>query len=495
MKSLVFLSFIILLCLSCTQQKNLHFNILESRVLHYKSMNKTSDPLSMIYNQGLYHMFYRKPDNYSKNFSGLICHLTSQNLINWSDQPEITLTENNCTYFGGFITDTENTSGLGNGIVAPIIAILVTEQKNYEIADNHSSMIYSTDNGVSWMTIQEKLAYPQTFLSYPQDINIVWHEPSLKWVMSLFVLNRIEFYSSPDLRSWNFESSVSSLFSVPDIILKRVCLFPHTDDIHWTLMADWKSDNHINSSGGTIYVTGIFDGHTYTSLSSELNWIDFGNNKYGSIVLTCPDERRLNLLWSNNPEKDSSVTIRLTIPTQMALENISGEPVLSFSLVHELKQFASRKIKLHSFVISNDLRNLTLLSQNKRPVEIELSFNIREMSKLNFPSRFGLIFWNDKGENIMAGYETSFMSFFADISGLKANNVDQVQRVTFNHTDSVMDLRVLFTPSFIKIFGADGKIVITEIYSSVKPLDNVSLFSENGTLNLVEGIIIPFDMK
>ncbi len=61
------------------------------------------------------------------------------------------------------------------------------------------SIAYSKDKGRTWTEYSGNPVLLPTANADFRDPKVFWHEPSSKWIMSLGVQERVEFYTSPNL--------------------------------------------------------------------------------------------------------------------------------------------------------------------------------------------------------------------------------------------------------------------------------------------------------
>jgi len=114
-----------------------------------------NDPNGLVYNDGLYHLFFQYyPDStvWGPMHWG---HATSIDLIHWEQQP-IALYPDSLGYIfsGSAVVDKNNTSGFGTNGKAPIVAIYTSHNVQAERSGRKDAqrqcIAYSLDNGKTW---------------------------------------------------------------------------------------------------------------------------------------------------------------------------------------------------------------------------------------------------------------------------------------------------------------------------------------------------------
>jgi len=446
-------------------------------------------------------------DESNSNKGKYIGHTTSRDLINWrSGSQSIFPYKTNCIYKGGIICDSNNITGFGTNENPPLVALIaVTDVENISSEGGMKTLpmlAYSIDEANSWTISTDKINFPEAFLKNPQNIQIIWHQPTRKWIMSLALSNHVEFYSSPDLRFWNFDSLFGIDFFDENIKWKRSALFPLGDDIHWALLIDVETADAGQSSGGTLYFVGTSDGLNFIKITSKPHWLDYGKNIYGSLVCLGTDERRINLVWRNmigrqllkNAFQETGI---ISIPRELSLDNIKGELAISISPVSEIREIYEKEIKLGPINVSSKVEDRPVF-RLRTPFEAVLKFNTNEIIRWTFPTRFGVSFWNKFGEYLVFGYDT-FGYYFLDKTGLKPTSEKQTVncfiKMPFVHSDSIMILHFIVGISSIECYTESGKLVMTDTYSSKKQLNYMSPFAENGRLELLDGKIIKLGLR
>src|SRR5262249_61286 len=110
---------------------------------------------------------------------------------------------------------------------------------------------YSNDEGRTWTEFDGN----PVVRHQGRDPRLLWHAASKRWVMAVYDeadgKRWIAFYTSPDLKIWEFASRIEGFYECPD-------LFEITSDDDETL-ARWV----LYAADGK-YVLGKFDGRVFT---------------------------------------------------------------------------------------------------------------------------------------------------------------------------------------------------------------------------------------
>lgn len=130
-----------------------------------------NDLNGLMYNDGVYHLF-------AQRWWSAWLHAVSADLIHWKElKPAFGKGgQFGGTQSGGGVVDRNNTSGLGDGITAPMLVF-------WSSTDNlNQCMSYSLDKGQTWKKYEKN---PVLVHAY-RDPNVFWYEPDKKWILVLY---------------------------------------------------------------------------------------------------------------------------------------------------------------------------------------------------------------------------------------------------------------------------------------------------------------------
>lgn len=505
MKKIVIFCILTAFCISCGNRNNHRKPARKDQTSYFILPGfNTPGPVSLVYKHGVYHLFYldpEKPGPLSVNYLG---HATSRDLIVWNVRPKTTIPGNpDSSYHGGIISDSLNSSGLGTPENPPLVALFSSSENNSgqpgETGKSTPLLAYSIDDGNSWNLSKEKTSFPEAFLKYPQNVNIFWHQPVHKWIMSIGMHNYVLFYSSTDLHNWDFESSFDSGFFSDKVTWARTSLASVSDSTTCALMTDILPMDSNQNYGGTIYITGYFDGHTFTKTSSRPQWLDYGKNVFGTTGIQGPSGKYLIIPWIKNSGtvsdgQDLGSTGVIARPREINNIVVNNESLLTMSPVRETNGNGNKEIRIERTVVGGKGKSPKSITDLKPPFEIYLSYKTSELSRSNAPKRFGVILGNRKGGNFYFGYDTYTGYYFLNRPGkdrfTESDKNNDVMQMPYSHTGPVLDLNIIVSKSAVEFYSEEGKRVMSCDYVSTEPLDVLTLFSENGEIELTEGKII-----
>ena len=298
--------------------------------LHFTpAKNWLNDPNGLFYLDGTYHLFFQynpTGDQWGNMHWG---HATSQDLITWQEQPIALYPEPEglgYVFSGGAVVDWHNTSGLGNTSNPPVIATF-THNDQHDV--QRQSIAYSLDKGDTWKMYANNPVLDNPGIADFRDPKVVWYEANQCWIMALAVHQKIYFYRSDDLLSWQFLSEFSAaqnhtkqtahgskmgVWECPDLFplqVNETCAMAKISGMNetrelkehrWVLIVSVQ-DGAPNQGSGSQYFIGHFDGTKFTAHHQNTLWLDYGCDNYAGISFdNTPNilEKRIMIAWMAN---------------------------------------------------------------------------------------------------------------------------------------------------------------------------------------------------
>ncbi|MEU4197106.1 glycoside hydrolase family 32 protein [Kribbella sp. NPDC026611] len=242
--------------------------------------NWKNDPQRPIFLNGEYLYFYLYNADYLNGGPGTAWRLAAtRDHVLFKDRgiaiPKNTNSNGDC-WSGSLVVDEQDTAGYGRGAVIA----LVTQAPNGVQAQY---LWYSTDGGRSFRAGPIDPVLPNPGVQDFRDPKVIWDAERSHWALATAEGQKIGFYSSPDLRTWQrvgeFSRSDIGLLECPD-------LFKMTADDgtpHWVLGV--SANGKARGLPATYaYWTGAFDGATFTPDDGEPRWLDHGFDFYGAVT-------------------------------------------------------------------------------------------------------------------------------------------------------------------------------------------------------------------
>jgi len=311
--------------------------------LHFSARRGwNNDPNGMVFHRGEYHLFFQH-NPYGWNWGNMHWgHAVSRDLVHWEERAEALYPDAMGPMFSGSaVVDWKNTSGFGKNGEPPIVLF-------YTAAGNPTvqCLAYSTDGG---KTFTKYAGNPVVKQITPgnRDPKVIWHEPTQRWVMMLYVgfdetkdgkkttRHTIHFLTSADLKEWKVTSQTEGFFECPDFFELPV-------------NGDASQRKWVLSGASSEYMVGSFDGEKFTPETPKLPG-HRGKGFYAAQTFSdipASDGRRIQIGWFQAPSPGMAFNQCMTVPLELNLVRTDDGPRLTFAPVRELKKLRTETISV-----------------------------------------------------------------------------------------------------------------------------------------------------
>ncbi len=450
-----------------------------------------NDPNGMVYMNGQYHLFYQY-NPYGSQWENMHWgHAVSNDLINWNDKPVAIAPDGlGAIFSGSCIVDRNNDAGFGKDAIIAFYTSAGSRQTQ--------SIAYSNDNGLTFEKYENNPVLTSSENDF-RDPKIIWHKDSEKWIMIIAVGQKMELYSSSNLKDWNFESEFGEshgahggVWECPDLIELTV---EGTNDKKWVLLCNINPGGPFGGSA-TQYFIGHFDGKTFINESepSKTKWMDYGRDHYATVTWNnAPDNRAIAIAWMSNWDYANVVPTKQfrsanSIARDLSLYTKNGDVYLR-SLPSE-ENLALRKgtFKKGSFTVDNKIVDKTLFKKDNASYEINFSVKNINADKLiislcNSDNESVDMIYDIVNEEISLDRNnsgiTDFASTFPSITKMPVNSEGETEFIIF------------LDKSSIELFA--GNEVMTNIIYPQKPYDKINFRTEKGKMR-IENLVV-YDIK
>lgn len=127
------------------------------------------------------------------------------------------------------------------------------------------------------------------------------------------------------------------------------------------------------------------------------------------------------------------------------------------------------------------------------PIEITLTFDLANKTKMGFPNKYGITLKNSKGEYYTVGYDNIDRCFYADRTHATGENFSSsfpsLHFAPYIIREPAITWRMIIDVSSVELFAADGKAIITDLVFPSDIFDEIELFAENGRIEVSEGTV------
>ncbi|SED64681.1 fructan beta-fructosidase [Jiangella alba] len=389
-----------------------------------------NDVNAPLYYDGEYHLYYQHNPHGLQWDTMHWGHATSTDLVHWKQQPialEPGVHPGNL-FSGGGVVDTENVSGLKDGEDDPIVVYSGTDGV---------TVFYSTDGGSTFQTYDggTPVAKPA---GTSRDPKVFRDEATGTWGMVVWSDeggNGVNFYTSDDLLTWTFASRYQAgwLFECPDFVAMPLDGDP--GNVQWVL-----------SDASGEYVTGAWDGTTFSTDQTTPLRFNQGNSQFGGsyyaglTFMNLPDDRVVSMAWQ--PGNAGTIwTGNMTFPVQMRLETVDGRPTVLSTPVGEIEGLRTDTQTWKPRMLDGPRAAELLDGVDMDTVEIEAEFEVIGRTESRFGFRLGT------GEDGWFDHEVVYDSATQTLDG-----------VPLPLEDGKVRLRLLVDRGQLEIFGNDGRL-------------------------------------
>ena len=445
--------------------------------------NWTNDPNGMVYYGGTYHLFFQH-NPVGIDWGNMTWgHAVSEDMVHWEELDDEIYPDKLGTIFSGTATiDWDNSAGLQEGDEKTIVAFYTycgpCEQFGKPGGDEPftQAMAYSTDGGKTFTKYSGNPILGNQTGGSDRDPKVFWHEPSGKWVMTLFLdynsikeSNRVPkgssynwkfgIFNSDDMITWEQTSELDDLelYECPELFELPVDGNPNnTKWVMWDAPGD--------------YFIGDFDGKTFTRESGK-HIGDYGSNFYASQTyndIPDSDGRRIQIAWMAGGEYPGMpFNQQMSFPTENTLRTTEDGIRMFREPIEEIEN-----IYVNEFSLSNKL-----VSPNENPIEgfeaalLDVQLEVEPRGA----SDFGVMTNELK------------VRYYVDEEILAAGRHNrQTNHAPLKMKNGRIKLRILIDRSSIEVFGNDGRVSISSNYDGSRTAEsgdaNIRFFTNGGQL-------------
>nr|WEI57518.1 putative GH32 family protein [Sinella curviseta] len=463
--------------------------------------NWLNDPNGMVWYDGVYHLFFQYHP-YSTIWGPMHWgHAISSNMVTWEELPiALYPDEFGDIFSGSAVVDFTNTSGFQppQGGDPPIVAIYTSAAGPVQ----RQSIAYSLDKGMTFQKYEHNPVLADETRPDFRDPKVALIDG--RWIMSLAVGDKIEFFSSTNLIDWTLDSEFGAnppegnhggVWECPDLFSFDVQDPDGSTRTLWVLIVSINPGGP-NRGSASQYFVGNFtrNGDTYSFSTypwSSNQWLDWGPDNYAGVTFSNePQGRHIYMGWMNNwiyANNLPTVTWRgqMTLPRQMNLKaldpnnvndpryRVTSTPVPELDSLRNPDQHLEItepiNIEPQTVITVTDLANFsTPLMELEVTVEIEGQIQ-----------DFSICAFNSAEEESCFGYNNTRHGWYLDRS--KSGNVgfhNEFQQ-TLNalatrevNTEQVV-IRMFVDVSSLEVFADEGLTSMTSLHYPSQPFDKI----------------------
>ncbi len=376
-----------------------------------------NDPNGLVYNEGIYHLFYQYyPDDivWGPMHWG---HATSKDMVHWEHKPiALYPDELGLIFSGSAVVDKNNTSGFGVDGKMPLVAIytyhLMEGEQSGRDDFQTQGIAYSLDNGDTWTKYEGNPVIGNDGIRDFRDPKVFWHDESDAWILVLVAGDHAKFYKSKDLKDWEYLSDFGKyqgahggVWECPDLFELQV---DGEEESKWVLIIS-INPGAPNGGSGTQYFIGDFDGKRFVSDQKEAKWLDYGTDNYAGVTYNnVPNGDRIFIGWMSNWDYARDTPTKewrsaMTLPRKLGLQKRNGEYVLTNYPLDKIQDLGMPTQHQKVGVAAGVTRTLSANMLNQSRIHLKTA-----------SKDFTLIFKNELEERLVLKMDSKSKAFLLD---------------------------------------------------------------------------------
>lgn len=418
--------------------------------------NWLNDPNGLVYYKGDFHLFFQHNPQSVQWGNMTWGHAISRDMVHWKQQPHAIEPDSLGTIFSGSaVVDWNNTGGFQQGKEKTLAAFYTAAGKPFT-----QCLAYSTDSGRTWIKYAGNPVLPN-INGENRDPKVIWHAPSKKWVMALYVRkgesDGIEFFGSPDLKKWSFLSRIEDYFECPDIFELPVEGRP--GETHWIVLG---ANSH--------YSIGQFDGTTFTKESGKFVG-DYGANFYASQTysdIPASDGRRIQIGWMNGGSyPQMPFNQQMSFPCTLTLRSFPDGLRVVRQPIKELDTLHGKAQNWNDLALKPGDNPLAGLSGDLFDIQAEIE-----------PGEAETVGFRLRGEEVRYSTKDKILTSLGKSAPLEM-------------VDGRLRLRILVDRASLEIFGNDGRVSMTSCFLPAPSNKKLELYAVGGAAKVLSLKVYP----
>lgn len=465
-----------------------------------------NDPNGMVYKDGEYHLYFQYNPYGSKWGNMHWGHSVSKDLIHWEHlKPAIARDTLGHIFSGSTVVDKNNTAGYGKDA---LIALYTSA------SDEHGQiqcMAYSTDNGRTYTKYEKNpVLTPFDGLKDFRDPKVFWYEPAQKWYMIVSADKEMRFYSSSNLKDWEYVSAFGkgygiqpNQFECPDFIQLPVNGDP--DNKKWVMIVNINPGCLFGGSA-TEYFVGDFDGKEFKCETKPevTKWLDWGKDHYAAVCISNLEGREVAVPWMSNWQYANVTPIRQYrgangLPRELSLYTKDGQTYMAANVVKEAQVLRKETRNVGSFDIKNEYAIDEIFPANDGAYELEMDvipgsaqvvglelYNSKgEKSKIYLDMKVGKLVMDRTESGLIAFGEKSEPHALETHDRRKTNSINYKNDFALGTWAPLSlcegkkyHLDIFVDKCSVEIFADGGRIAMTNLIFPTEPYNSIRFYSE-----------------
>jgi fructan beta-fructosidase len=300
-----------------------------------------NDPNGMCYYDGQYHFFWQSNPG-GRNWANMYWgHATSPDMVHWTEQAHAlrpfggsvsnrhpSMADNNC-FSGSGNVDLYNTAGWQRGNEKAMVLVFTDTGCG-------ESLAYSTNRGRSWTYYEGNPIIKHG----GRDPKLIWYAPGQHWVIALYderspYGRNISIYTSKDLKTWEYASSLPGYFECAEIL--ELPVDPPSSGSGATI-GDPLKKKWVIFAADARYAIGNFDGKKFSPEHEGKHQVHWGAYYASQCFSGSPGGRVVQIGWARIDMPAMPFNQTFTVPTELTLRTTDEGIRLFAAPIRELEQ-------------------------------------------------------------------------------------------------------------------------------------------------------------
>lgn len=467
-----------------------------------------NDANGLVYKDGEYHLYFQYNPYGSKWGNMHWGHSVSKDLVHWQHlDPAIARDTLGHIFSGSTVIDKNNSAGYGKDAMIAFYTSASDEHGQIQC------MAYSNDNGRTYIKYENNpILTPFDGLKDFRDPKVFWYEPAQKWYMIVSADKNMRFYSSTDLKQWEYLSQFGegygvqpNQFECPDFI--QLPVDGNKDNMKWVMIVNINPGCPFGGSA-TEYFIGDFDGKEFKcdTDKSVTKWLDFGKDHYATVCFSNTGDRIIAVPWMSNWQYANVTPIRQyrganALPRELSLYTKNGEIYMAANVVKETEALRKSTRNIESLSVEGETVIDSITDGLNSGVELEMDIVPGKAQTVGFD------IMNAKGEKtkiyldlksgraVMDRTESGLIAFGEKAEPHFKENHDRRKTESINYINDFAlgtwaplslcegksyHLNVFVDKCSVELFVDGGRIAMTNLVFPTEVYNSLRFYTEGG---------------
>lgn len=307
-----------------------------------------NDPNGLIYNSGIYHLFYQY-NPYGTQWNNMHWgHAISKDLVNWQWRDIALFPDEDGSAFSGCgICDKKNLLGFGkDSLIFYYTAAGGKTEQSRKAGKQFTQRMFCSSDGAD--TFKKNYDFKIAHIADEnRDPKIFYHKPSEAYIMVLYLTDwEFLILRSTNLMDWTETQriSIEGMWECPDLF--ELAVNGKEDNKKWVF---WSADGY--------YVVGSFDGYFFNPETKRKS--AYATKKaYAAQTFYNTPGRTVSLAWLTQKNNYGNYRGIMSLPLELGLKS-SGEHIkISFNPVKEIEE--RKNLVIDTFITKGETKIVEL---------------------------------------------------------------------------------------------------------------------------------------